>query len=230
MALFDTDDSQFNEILNRLIKISEVSSINPAAGTARVVFDDDDSVVSYDLPVLQRNTIANRDYAMPDIGEDVLCIFLPSGPEDGFVLGSFYADEISPPESSGDKRTVVFSDDTRISYDRATHELSITIGGTSVVANGDSIAAATPQEISAKAGTTVNIEGGATVNINGGSAVNIGAPVLTLTMGATVMKLTGSSATITSSNLVLNGNITVTGNLDVTGNVTATGPVHGANI
>ena len=222
MALFDTDDSQFNEILNRLIKIGEVSSINPAAGTARVVFDDDDSVVSYDLPVLQRNTIANRDYAMPDIGEDVLCIFLPTGEEDGFILGSFYADEIDPPESSGDKRTVVFSDDTRISYDRATHELSITIGGTSIVANGDSITAETPQ--------TINATAGATVNINAGSAVNIGAPVLNLTIGGTTMTLTGSSATITSSNLVLNGNITVTGNLDVTGNITATGPVHGANI
>ena len=34
-----------------LIKIGEVSSIDPAKCTARVVFDDEDSIVSYDLPV-----------------------------------------------------------------------------------------------------------------------------------------------------------------------------------
>lgn len=216
------EDKNVDDLLKNLIKIGEVSSVDEARCTARVVFDDEDALVSYDLPILQRNTFANRDYHMVQPGEDVLCIFLPSGEEDGFILGSFYADEIAPPESSGDKRTVVFSDDTRISYDRAAHELSITIGGTSVVANGDSITAETPQAINATAG--------ATVNINAGSAVNIGAPVLNLTIGGTTMTLTGSSATITSSNLVLNGNITVTGNLDVTGNITATGPVHGANI
>lgn len=222
MGLFDTDDARFNEVLNRIIKIGEVSSVNPAACTARVVFDDDDSLVSYDLPILQRNTYSNQDYQMVQPGEDVLCIFLPTGEEDGFILGSFYAGEIAPPESSQDKRTVVFSDDTRISYDRASHELTITIGGTSMVANRQSVSFETPQAVNAK--------GGAEVNLEGGSAVNIKAPVLNLTIGGTTMTLTGSSATITSSNLVLNGNIAVTGNLSVTGNISATGPVHGSNI
>ena len=36
-----------NENLNRLIRIGEVSSIDPDKCTARVVFDDDDSLVSY---------------------------------------------------------------------------------------------------------------------------------------------------------------------------------------
>lgn len=222
MGLFDTDDARFNEVLNRIIKIGEVSSVNPAACTARVVFDDDDSLVSYDLPILQRNTYSNQDYQMVQPGEDVLCIFLPTGEEDGFILGSFYAGEIAPPESSQDKRTVVFSDDTRISYDRGSHELTITIGGTSMVANRQSVSFETPQAVNAK--------GGAEVNLEGGSAVNIKAPVLNLTIGGTTMTLTGSSATITSSNLVLNGNIAVTGNLSVTGNINATGPVHGSNI
>ena len=32
-----------------LIKIGEVSSIDPAKCTARVVFDDEDSIVSYEI-------------------------------------------------------------------------------------------------------------------------------------------------------------------------------------
>ena len=56
-------------------KIGEVSSINPARCTARVIFDDENSMVSYDLPIMQRNSFGNCDYQMPDIGEDVLCLF-----------------------------------------------------------------------------------------------------------------------------------------------------------
>lgn len=137
-------ENNITDTLNSLIKIGEVSSVDYAKATARVVFDDDDSIVSYDLQVLQKNTIANQDYAMPDIGEDVVCLFLPSGPEDGFILGSVYAGEITPPESSANKRTVKFSDDTVISYDRAAHKLSITIGGTKINTNGSSVVIESP--------------------------------------------------------------------------------------
>lgn len=72
-------------------KIGEVSSINPVKCTARVIFDDENSMVTYDLPVMQRNSLGNRDYQMPDIGEDVLCLFRSDGFEDGVIIGSFYA-------------------------------------------------------------------------------------------------------------------------------------------
>ena len=80
-------------------KIGEVSSIDPSACTARVIFDDEGSIVSYDLPVMQRNSFANKDYQMPDVGEDVLCLFRGNGFEDGVIIGSFYAGEVAPPES-----------------------------------------------------------------------------------------------------------------------------------
>lgn len=88
------------------IRIGEVVSIDPVACTCRVVFDDDDSLNSYDLPVMQRCTYDNHDYQLPDIGEDVVVAFRRGGEEDGIVLGSFYAGEITPPESSPEKRTV----------------------------------------------------------------------------------------------------------------------------
>lgn len=135
MSLFERDD--IREALGSIIKIGEVSSVDAAKGMASVVFDDDDSIVVTDLQVIHRNTFANRDYAMPDIGEDVICLFLPSGTVEGFILGSVYADEIEPPEDSIDKRTVEFSDGARVSYDRAAHELTVQIDKTQIIANKD---------------------------------------------------------------------------------------------
>lgn len=191
-------NANINEILNQIIKIGEVSTIDPARGTARVVFDDDDSIVSYDLQVLQRNTIANQDYAMPDIGEDVVCLFLPSGSEAGFILGSVYAGEITPPESDGNKRTVVFSDGTKISYDRTSHTLTATIGGTSITA--------TRENVNVVCSGTADIQAG-TVNATADSA----------TVTAPKINLTGD--------VNITGNVSVSGNVSTTGSVTATGDV-----
>lgn len=191
-------NANINEILNQIIKIGEVSTIDPARGTARVVFDDDDSIVSYDLQVVQRNTYENKDYAMPDIGEDVLCVFLPCGSEDGFILGSVYAGEITPPESDGNKRTVVFSDGTKISYDRKTHTLTATIGGTSITAD--------QQNVNVVCSGTADIQAG-TVNATADSA----------TVTAPTINLTGD--------VNITGNVSVSGDVSTTGGVTATGDV-----
>lgn len=219
MPLFEVNDRARIEELNTLIKIGEVSSIDPVKCTARVVFDDDDALVSYDLQVLQRNTYANHDYAMPDIGEDVICIFLPSGGEEGFILGSVYAGEITPPESDGNKRTTEFSDGTKITYDRAAHKLDISIGETKITADTQSVTVKAPQ--------TVNVEGGQVVNIKGGASINLAAPSVNLTIGGTTMTLTGSQATISAQNLELIGELKVTGNVTTTGNITAAGHIHG---
>lgn len=199
MGLFD--ETNIDERLNCLIKIGEVSSVDYAKGTARVVFDDDDSVVSNDLQVLHTNTLKNKDFAMPDIGEDVVCLFLPSGTEEGFILGSVYAGEITPPENSGDKRTIVFSDGTKVCYNRAIHELSVEIEGTTIVADRADVKVTTP----------------ANVEVNGATMVKVD------TQG-TVVVTAASSATITAPTIALNGNVTVSGT------VTAAGDVVGAGI
>jgi len=213
-----------------LIRIGEVSSINPKKGTARVAFDDEDGMVSYDLPVVQRNSFRNHDYAMPDIGEDVVCVFREGGIEDGFILGAFYAGEVTPPDSTNDVRSVVFSDGTRIEYNRATHTLLAQIAETKIVADRQGIIAEAPTSVSVKGGQTVNVEGGETVNIKTGTQVNIASPVLTLTMGGTTMTLRDGNAEITSSSLTFKGSMNVTGNLSVNGNITSTGSIHGTNI
>lgn len=125
MSLFGEDFRQ-NEDATNWIRIGEVSSVDTKKCTARVVFDDEDGFVSNDLPVIQRNTQDVKDYWLPAVGEDVLCLFLPCGEEDGFILGSFYADEIEPPVSSETKRCTKYPDDTVIEYDWEAHELKVT--------------------------------------------------------------------------------------------------------
>lgn len=151
MNIFEGNDN-LKEAMAEMFRVGVVNSINPANGTARVIFPDDDDVVSYDLQVLHRNTYRNKDYNMPDVGEDVLCIFLANGVADGFIIGSIYAGDRKPPEITEDKRTVVFSDDTKVSYDRELHNLSVEMQGTKITANRKMVTIDTPLEVAITAG------------------------------------------------------------------------------
>lgn len=151
-------DSEIQEFLNNLIRIGKVSSVNYQKGTARVYFPDDDGIVSYDLPVLHRNALKNKDYNMPDIDERVLCLFLSSGVETGFILGSIYTDIVPTPESTGDKRTVVFEDGSRFSYDRRTHQFDAQIEQTQIRANRKIITVDTPLDVAITAANEVSVK------------------------------------------------------------------------
>lgn len=132
-------------ILKNLVRVGIVSSTNPAAGTARVAFEDKANVVSYDLPVLVRGSLQTKDYWMPDPGEQVVCLFLPSGNAQGFIIGSIYSAKDKPPVSNQNKRHIAFPDGTTIEYDRVTHSLLINavgpveVRGKNVSILGDSI-------------------------------------------------------------------------------------------
>lgn len=194
-------------------KIGEVSSINPARCTARVIFDDENSMVSYDLPIMQRNSMGNRDYQMPDIGEDVLCLFRSDGFEDGVIIGSFYAGDVEPPETTADRRTVVFKDGTRICYDRAAHKLTVTIAGTEIVFDQQKGSITVPDSV------TVNCT---TATVNASSSVTINSPDTTCTGNLTVAGLitgqggftvTGGGGVVANCNIQLNGSMSVTGDV-----------------
>lgn len=194
-------------------KIGEVSSINPVRCTARVIFDDENSMVTYDLPIMQRNSLGNRDYQMPDIGEDVLCLFRSDGFEDGVIIGSFYAGDVEPPETTADRRTVVFKDGTRICYDRAAHTLTVTIAGTEIVFDQQKGSITVPDSV------TVNCT---TATVNASSSVTINSPDTTCTGNLTVAGLitgqggftvTGGGGVVANCNIQLNGSMSATGDV-----------------
>lgn len=153
-----------NDILS-LIRIGEVVSIDPANATARVTFDDD-GVTSYNLRVVQPNTLANKDYHMPDIGEDALCLFLPSGVEEGFILGSFYAGSVRSPTSDPNKRVVKFSDGTTLEYDRATHKLTADVKGEADLTATESVTVASQQDITLAATGNLTLAASGSLNIS----------------------------------------------------------------
>lgn len=79
-----------DQAIKSLIRVGEISSVNTVSGAARVVFPDRSDFVSYELPVMK--------HAWPvDIGEQVACLFLPTGSADGFVLGAYYTEDDPPP-------------------------------------------------------------------------------------------------------------------------------------
>lgn len=142
MIFFDDGKEEIIELLKNLIRVGKVSSVDYEKATARVVFFDDDDIVSYDLPVLQKNAFKNKDYCMPDVDECVVCLFLPSGVATGFILGSVYTGNVAPPEKMADIRTVSFADGTRISYDRKASTLNVTaVGNVNVTASNVTVSA-----------------------------------------------------------------------------------------
>lgn len=116
-------------VLNSIVRVAVVSSTNPARATVRVKISDDDGLITYDLHVLMRKVHEDKDYWMPDIGDHVLCLFLPFGLETGFVVGSFYSSADKPPVQSQDKFYREFKDGTYIEYDRSEHVLTADVQG-----------------------------------------------------------------------------------------------------
>ena len=115
-----------------LVRIGIISSTNPKKNTVRVTFPDKDNLVSGDLRIIHRGSIGNRDYWMPDVGEEVVCIF-PTNDEsyfDGYVIGTLFNDKEPPNANSQDVTRIDFKDGTSIEYDREKHALKVECKGT----------------------------------------------------------------------------------------------------
>lgn len=127
--------------IKNIIRIGRVSSVDINTNTARVAFSDKDDLVSGNLMIVNRGSLANKDYWIPDIDEQVLCLMMPNksglGLNEGFILGSFFSAEDAPQERSADVRAVKFGDGTVIKHDRSTGNLTINAtGNISIVAGG----------------------------------------------------------------------------------------------
>lgn len=90
------------EALKNMVRIGKVSSINASQNTVRVIFPDLNNMVSGNLRLVQRmggsvrigsagaqphSHEASLGAWLPEIGEMVLCLYLPVEDGDGFVLG-----------------------------------------------------------------------------------------------------------------------------------------------
>ena len=179
--------------MNELARVGFVVSRQPEKHRVRVEFRDTVTakLVSGWLPVLVPRASADMAFDLPDVGDQVLCLFLGNGLEEGFVLGSMYGAQ-TPPVSSGDKFHRTFSDGTTLEYDRAAHKLRASVRG------------------DVEASVTGNVE----VTLQGNGKVTAGG-ALELTSAAKIGG--GGTEAATQGNIRHRGNITVTGG-DVTVN------------
>lgn len=150
-------------VIKNMVRVGIVSSVNPDTCTVRVAFGDKANTVSYDLPVLVHGALQVKDYWLPAPGEQVLCMFLPSGNAQGFVLGSLYSQADPPPVTDGNKRHIAFSDGTTIEYNQSTHTLTINATGPVNIITSKVLSITAPKGITISAtdadGTGVQING-----------------------------------------------------------------------
>lgn len=117
--------------LNQIVRIGTISSIDPSTATARVLFEDRDDQVSFDLSLLFSRTKGTQDYFTLEVGEEVVCLFRPNALEEGYILGAYY-NKNKPetiPENNEHKRLVKFKDGTLIEYDSEQSKLTIESNG-----------------------------------------------------------------------------------------------------
>jgi phage baseplate assembly protein V len=206
-------------VVNQMVRQGVVSSVNDGAATVRVKIPDADNTVSKELPVLFRKTQDNKDYDLPDVGEQVVCLFLPNGLEQGFVLGSPYSSVDMPPVSNRDKKHYAFSDGTWVEYDRKEHKLTGVIKG--------DVDLVVDKDVVVDVGNDLTATVGKTASIDAGTSVEITAPVISLEGDVSQVGSGGGQGTETkTADTVQTGSFKLNGSLTVKGNITASGSIQ----
>lgn len=112
-----------------MLRTGTVSSVDKEKSTVKVFFEERDESTSGDLRVVSRNTMNKKDYWMPDVDEQVLCLFDPRGEEEGYVLGCLYSDVDQTPgeldKSKLDCRGTWFDERNYIYFDEKEKEFVI---------------------------------------------------------------------------------------------------------
>ena len=149
-----------SDLLAQCIRVGSVTGRDP--GRMRLQVTCQDTVtgpfVSDWLQMLTPRASQDCQYDLPDVGDQVLCLFLPHGREQGFVLGAMYAAS-APPVADGDKLHRTFRDGTVLEYDRKAHKLTGAVKGdvdldvekSVIVRAGKGISMETPASIALKA-------------------------------------------------------------------------------
>lgn len=112
---------------HQAVRVGFVVEVLEAEGRVRVRLPDADCIETQPLPVLYPKTYLDKHYLMPDVGEQVVCLFANLGGhlEHGFVLGAIYSEPDPVPVADRNKTHVRFADGTWIEYDRAVGKLMI---------------------------------------------------------------------------------------------------------
>ncbi|GHU78858.1 baseplate protein [Clostridia bacterium] len=202
-----------NEV-ERLFRIGQVSSINDKNGAVRIAYDDmtdgtDEPYVSGEMQILQRNTGLVKHNSQSAVGEHVVTLQLPNGPQEGFILGSLFTAENMQDVADPGVEKAIYPDGTIIEYDSNSSEY--TIIGTSC------------HIIIKVKDADVTLDEFAKVK-----AKDIEVTAETAKVTAQTAELTADTATITASTVSITGAVTINGDLSVSGSINASGSILAA--
>lgn len=79
-------DEETLRLLLHMVRVGTVSSVNAGKRTARVIIPGLDEMVTGELKVL-RHTNNSGDCWLPQVGSQVLCIYIPKKDAAGFIVG-----------------------------------------------------------------------------------------------------------------------------------------------
>ena len=122
--------------LENLIFYGTVCALTPQAGTVRVCREDKGNKVTNDLFVLQRGSSESKDYWMPAIGDQVLCVQMPNFSGSGVGDGFFSSTDAPPGGADASTRVIDTPGNLKINVGGA---LQINAAGGDVVVNGISL-------------------------------------------------------------------------------------------
>lgn len=168
----DAEIAEAMSVMRNIVRVGTVTATDDEKVTARVEFKDRSGIVSHELKILVKNSLKNKDYWMPDINEQVLCLFLPIGIEKGWVLGSFYSNVTTANADDKKYRKVFFEDGSSAQYDRESHTLTV-----DVPAEGGNLV------INTEASVTVNTK---TATLNASEKATVNSPAIDLGEGASL--------------------------------------------
>lgn len=112
-----------------VLRWGTVTEVDEGEGAARVKINDADGLVTMPLRVMQRRTFKDQHQELPDIGEQVACLFAGQGFEQGLVLGAIYSDKDPSPGRPPHVWYRGFEDGTELEYDRKEHKLTLNVNG-----------------------------------------------------------------------------------------------------
>ena len=136
---------ELSELIQRLHNLIRIGTVTEANYSNRRLKISIGEITTGWLPWLTQKSFGNINWAPPEVGEQV-AVFSPSGDlRKGLVMPSIYQSSQPPSETSAEIESTTYKDGATVSYDRSSHQYTISIPNN---------------------GATVNILSGGTINLN----------------------------------------------------------------
>jgi len=179
-----------------MFRFGTVCEKDSAGCLLRVEFEED-SITTDWLRMVVPAGAKNSFFAMPDVGEQVACL-MDERCENGVVMGAVYSNTVKPKQAGDDVSSAVFSDGTKVVYNRSSHLLLVETVG----------------DIQIKTSANVSVE-----------CTNLDVQCTNVDVQCTNATVTATTTKVDSPNSEFTGNVKVGGGLTVKGNGTIAGGI-----